>query len=149
MNALLNANTLTPPYTSWREVALHLVEDASTQDGEAGHLRVLKGLDAVLSRLAGHVGSRSLITRAVNLAHVEAPWTVSGRVAPEKILDHLEEQLSARPLDERIAAEVTVVFCLLDLLHTFIGVRLTLQLIQEAWPDLDLQQIDIRKETRT
>jgi hypothetical protein len=125
-----------------------LVEVAPREEGDEGTLRVLKGLDIVLSRLAGHVGSRSLITRAVALSQVEAPWTVSGRATHDSIMDHLEEQLKERPSEARTTAEVTVVTCLLILLHTFIGVRLTLQLIQEAWPKLDLQYIDIRKEER-
>ncbi len=113
-----------------------------------GSLRVLKGMDTALSRLAGHLGSRSLIARAVSLAHADSPWLMTARVPPEDILDHLEERFGTVLPEERFLGEVSVVACLLGLLDTFIGERLTLQLIQEALPELDLQRVELRKEPR-
>lgn len=108
-------------------------------------MSVLKAMDTVLSRIAGQMGSRSLIARAVTVAHAGSPWRGSERITPEGVMEHLEKRLSAISSEERIAGEVAVVSSLLGLLHTFIGEQLTLQLIQDAWPHLDPEQLVVRK----
>lgn len=139
-----------PTTTQLRELAHHLITAASNTDAEApGVIHVVKGMDTVLTRLAGRTGSRSLIARAVSLAHTDVPSLKGIGTSADGVIEALEKVLSAAGPEDRIRDEVVVVAHLLGLLHTFIGERLTLQLIKEVWPDLESQHEDIRKDPRS
>jgi hypothetical protein len=133
-----------------RELAHHLISAASRTDAEApGIISVVKGMDTVLTRLARRTGSRSLIARAVSLAKASEPSLKAISPSAEGVLESLEEVLSKAGPEDRFRDEALVVAHLLGLLHTFIGERLTLQLITEVWPDLKTQNDDIRKAPRS
>ncbi len=136
--------------TQQRQLAHQMITAASKLDFEApGIIRVVKGMDTVLTRLAGRTGSRSLIARAVALAQSSEPSLKGISTSAEGVLESLEEVLSKTGPEDRFRNEVLVVAHLLGLLHTFIGERLTIQLIKEVWPDLDTQYEDIRKAPRS
>lgn len=133
-----------------RELAHQLITVASRTDADAvGILRVVKGLDTVLTRLAGRTGSRSLIARAASLAQAEAPSLKTVDISADGVLEVLEELVSMSVPQEQERVEGIVVTHLLGLLITFIGERLTWQLIKEAWPDHETQHEDIRKAPRS
>ena len=136
--------------TQQRELAHRMITAASKLDFEPpGIIRVVKGMDTVLTRLAGRTGSRSLIARAISLAQASEPSLKGISTSAERVLESLEKVLSEAGPEDRFRDEALVVSHLIGLLHTFIGERLTIQLIKEVWPDLDTQHEDIRKAPRS
>ena len=97
--------------------------------------RVLQRLHVVIGRLAGVTGSFSLMARALHLAKVEVPWLGTFQITDEGLLSGSEEGVLPRDPAMRRQGGVIPVAHVIELLHTFIGERLTLQLIKEAWPD--------------
>jgi hypothetical protein len=126
------------PEHPMRELAMRLLSQAS-DPGEAGPAaaHVLERLDTVLWRLAGQVGSRSLMQRALSLARSEAPSLMSLHIPAVGPFTSAGWQLSHAGSFDARNDQVVLVAHVLELLQTFIGARLTLQLVKEAWPDLD------------
>ena len=130
-------NTATPRL---KEFARRLVvyEAAAAKPADADNspaFRVCEKLRQPLSRLAGTAGFRSLLSRALALANDEARWMKAVHVKADGSLEGLDEA-QARLLEGEIAeGEVVLIAQLIGLLVTFIGEKLTLHLVQEAWPD--------------
>ena len=91
-----------------------------------------------LRTLAGSVGYRVLLVRALNLAKTRAPTLSSVQVNHDGSLEGLLEEKQA------IAVGATLIGQLLGLLFTFIGEDLTLRIVLDSWPDLaaDIQKIE-------
>ncbi|MEY2466516.1 MAG: hypothetical protein QOD03_1037 [Verrucomicrobiota bacterium] len=121
-----------------------LAHDAAT--GKSGitknseTFRVCEKLRGPLSRLTGGGGFRSLLSRALALAGAEVAWLRALHIKADGSLEglaKLEAKLDSREVAE---GEVALVSQLLELLITFIGPALTLQLLRDIWPkmkDLD------------
>ena len=92
----------------------------------------------MLSKLAGAAGYRSLLSRALALAQAEAPALKTLHVLPDGKLIGFYEATEGTHKEEFARSEVALVAQLLGLLNTFIGEPLTLQLVKEAWPEIDL-----------
>lgn len=91
-------------------------------------LRVCEKLRRPLSALAGATGFRALLSRALALAKARDPGLSAVQVKPDGSLEGLSE----------VHDGVLLIGQLLGLLGTFVGESLTLRLIQDAWPDLAL-----------
>ncbi len=90
----------------------------------------------MLGKWAGNAGSISLLSRALALARTDVPWLSFTGASGEGLLVRIEDaQVPPDELHFR-AGEVTLMAHVLDLLDTFIGEQLTMQLIKEAWPEL-------------
>lgn len=97
---------------------------------------VCEKLRQSFSILAGVAGFRSLLSRALTLASDEIRWLKAVHVNADGSLDGLDDaQLSDAEIAE---GEAVLVEQLIRLLVTFIGATLTLQLLQQAWPDASL-----------
>ena len=81
-----------------------------------------------LTRFAGADGFTALFRRAIRLAQIETPTWEAIKIGPDSYLSGID-QLSE-------AQAVTLFTCLLELLVTLIGERLTLRLVTESWPEL-------------
>lgn len=106
-----------------------------SEDTEArAAFRVCEKLRQSLSALAGAVGFRTLLTRALALAKTEAPWLAQIKVGPSGSLS-IPDTLGSET-DESAAAKggEALVAQVLELLATFIGEALTLRLVQQIWP---------------
>ena len=106
-------------------------EEASTAGG-----RVYDKLNTHLAPLIGAMGVQALLARSVRLAarpELASLGEVSVLRGSPKLRDWLETQ------DTRAVAEsVAVVFgTFFSLLGKFIGERLTLQILRNAWPTLE------------
>jgi hypothetical protein len=98
-----------------------------------------------LAVLMGNGGTRALLLRALALASIEVPWLRALRVDASASLQGLEKplaQLSSKTLLEGKQALLAQVF---GLMEAFIGARLTLRLVQEAWPDLPVSGSELGK----
>jgi len=112
---------------------------ADTKDFEA--FPVCEKLRGPLSRLAGVGGFRSLQSRALAMAGAEVAWLRSLQIKPDGSLEGFDKLKAKLDSHEVAEGEVALVSQLLELLVTFIGPALTLQLLHDIWPkmnDLDL-----------
>lgn len=140
---------MTHPSPVSHALASSLLATARSQgenDPGRGLVTVIQRLHVILGRLAGSAGSHSLIARALNLAHGEVLWLRAAQVTSDGLLTGLERGLVPADIDKRHEGEVILVAHIIELLHTFIGERLTLQLIREGWPDLSHQHDDDLKD---
>ena len=126
----------TPPL---RDLALRLLASESEMDAEANvasAVRVCEKLGALISKLAGAAGYRSLLARALTLAQAEVPWLRTVAVLPDGKLAGFEEGDAGAVSDAMGRGGSLLIAQLLGLLYTFIGEPLTMQLLKDAWPDV-------------
>lgn len=96
-----------------------------------------------LTKLAGAAGFRSLLSRALVLARLEAPVLKNIGVTSEGGLEDLVPGGPARLTELDRDAECALVAQLLQLLITFVGEPLTLRLVRDAWPDVVYGDINV------
>jgi len=141
---------MSPPSPYSRDLARRLMtasrsaSDPHVNDGAA----VSERLRVSLTSFAGADGFESLQRRAWTLASAEVPALQRVKVGKGGRLEGLEALAAdrrsvagpahARDADDEPAVAITA--HLLELMSTFIGNRLTLKLIQEAWPDTSLDE---------
>lgn len=110
--------------------------------------RVCDKLRTVLTTFAGSAGFRSLLTRALTLAATRAPDLKGVTVTPDGSLSGIENVESGKYKGTAREWELILVAQLLDLLATFIGEILMLQLVRQGWPDLPAGQLRSRSDDR-
>jgi hypothetical protein len=111
--------------------------DKSAQSKNSDVFRICKKLRQPLGRLTGVGGFRSLLSRALALAGAELPWLRALHIKADGSLECLEKLTVELDAGEIAEGEVALVSNLLELLVTFIGSALTLQLLQEIWPKMN------------
>ena len=117
-------------------------EAASTRAPHANvheAVRVCEKLRISLTRFAGSDGFTALLQRALALARAEVPSLETVTLKPDGSLEGLEK-LAADAANSGAQAAIALIAHLLGLLETFIGERLTLRLVREAWPDESLSE---------
>lgn len=82
-----------------------------------------------LSTLAGSSGFRSLLARALTLAKAQNPRLARCNLKPDGSLDGLGSE------DQDVEAGVILIAQLLELLVTFIGEGLVMNLVLDSWPN--------------
>ena len=102
--------------------------------------RVCEKLRRPLSALAGVVGFRSLLSRALALAKAEAPSLSAVEIAADGSLQGLDQLRQTDKDNDENKAKADeggpiIVAYLVGLLLTFIGEGLTLRLVQDVWPE--------------
>ena len=125
-------------YWAQRVLAYEAVAAKGSETAESAAFRVFAKLHAPLVTLAGVVGFRSLLSRALTLARAEAPSLSAVQVAVDGSLQGLEDL--EPQIDEDQAREAGVIFIaqLIGLLLTFIGEGVTLHMVQDVWPEAAL-----------
>ena len=118
-----------------RLVALEATTETPSESQMAELTRVSEKLRISLTRFAGLHGFTTLMHRALVLARAHVPSLEAVKVRADGGLDGLEET-AAKTSDSGADKGTVIIACFLDLLATFIGEPLTLQLLDEAWPDL-------------
>jgi len=91
-------------------------------------VRVVGHFRGRLIRLAGVHGYRSLLSRALTLAKQEDPALDGVQIGESGVLEGVEE------IGNNEGVGLILVAQLLELLTTFIGESLTLQLVRDVWP---------------
>lgn len=125
-----------------RELADQLMirQFGASQDPEELALAAVAVYTQLLTRvsaLVGDIGSPALFRRSVRLMEHAFPFYAAVRVAEVNgPLDAVEACLRTQSSELAIKASVALLAGYLELLSTFIGERLTRQLIAETWPDL-------------
>jgi hypothetical protein len=98
-----------------------------------------------LAVLMGNGGMRALLLRALVLASVEVPWLREIRVDASAALQGLDKPLAQLPSKDFLEGKVVLLAQVFGLMEAFIGARLTLRLVQEAWPDFPVSGLDLGK----
>lgn len=110
---------------------------------------VIEKLRIPLTRFAGAEGFASLLRRALMLARADVSSLQSVKVGADGRLEGVEQLAATTSVGAAGAgaeAVAAVAEHLLELLVTFVGERLTLRLVREAWPDTSLDDYNSRDE---
>ena len=121
-----------------RLLALEASSGKTREAAGSAAFAICETLRQSFSTLAGVAGFRSLLSRALALARDDVSWLKAVHVNVDGSLDvkGLDgPQLSDAEIAE---GEAALVAELIGLLVTFIGATLTLQLLQQAWPEASL-----------
>ncbi len=110
--------------------------DGSSESKKSAVIRVCEKLRLPLSAIVGVADYRSLLSRALALAKLEAPSLSAVQVTTDGSLQDLSE--TGSQIDQKRGGEGGVILLgkLLGLLLTFFGAALTLQLIEDVSPSL-------------
>jgi hypothetical protein len=105
---------------------------------------VVEKLRRPLVALTGVTGFRSLLSRALALSSEEVRWLRAVHIKADGSLEYPAEMAD---VDKKEIAngEVALIARLLRLLVTFIGEALTLRLLQDAWPEVPVNDFDSNK----
>jgi hypothetical protein len=122
-----------------RDLAQRLLayESAASKTSEPTELaafRVCEALRQPLCALAGVAGFRSLLSRALALARVEAPSLSAVQVAADGSLQGLDELQSRVDADQGRETGIILITQLLGLLVRVVGEAMTLQLVTSEIP---------------
>ena len=132
-------NTTTPAV---RNLARRLIAYEAARDSDertaAAVLRTCDKLRAPLAKLAGVAGFRSLMARALAIAKAEQRALDSVQVRSDGSL----EGFDLIPPTQDVEAGVQLISHLIALLTTFIGATLTERLVRDAWPDVNVTEVD-------
>jgi hypothetical protein len=132
------------PDLARRLIALEAAQDRPSERHADEAVRACEKLRALMSKLVGAAGFRSLLSRALALAKAEVPSLGVVRIGADGSLEGFDE---VEPDGDPGAAEepgVILMARLLGLLVTFIGPSLTLRLVRDGWPDASWDGIDLR-----
>lgn len=102
----------------------------------AAGARACEKLSLHFARIIGETGIRALLDRSLALSRSEFPWLpgVEG-TSIEARCARLADSLAGQPPRAASEASALVLRTLIGLLGRFIGVDLTLRLLEERWPE--------------
>lgn len=104
--------------------------------------RVFEKLAPMLTKFMGMVGFQALFSRALALARAETPQLDEVRMRDNGIIEGLETVQSSRNTEDSKDGGVVLLGHFLRLLVTFIGMPLTIRLLQETWPGVSMNIVD-------
>jgi hypothetical protein len=104
--------------------------------------RVGEKLRRTLGTLMGTGGVRALFSRSLAMARNDVSWLQGLEVKENGSFQGLDEAEAKLKEDEIALGEVALVTHVLQLLVTFIGPSMTLNLIQSLWPKADFDDSD-------
>ena len=105
--------------------------------------RACEKLRQPLSRLTGVAGFRSLLSRALALASGEVRWLKAVHINADGSMEGLNEAEAQLSENEIAQGEIVLVAQLIGLLVTFIGEGLTLRLLEETWPEVAFDDMEV------
>ncbi len=115
----------------------HLVTPPDPDELASTAVGMCETLLKILSPLLGAAGGRALLRRCLNLTEEMFPcYREARRVENDALLTAVVACLRQQKLEVAREASVALLTAFIELLATFIGERLTWQLLQEAWPDI-------------
>lgn len=120
-------------YESMRQLAQAMFDSVAgeksvPQKGGGASAHVWKRMQLALTRFAGADGFTALFRRALSLASIDGPPLEGVKIGPDGLISGIDSISDAQ--------SVALATCLLEMLVTLIGERLTLHLVSDAWPEL-------------
>lgn len=140
--AHMDPATTTIQELSRRLIALEATYAAVSVAGESLAVRVCEKLRMSLVKFAGIAGYRTLVSRALSLAKVEAPLLAPVQVRSDGSLEGFDRVSGSQENDP---ADI-VLLHLLSLLVTFVGERQTLALVRDGWPNVAVDIAQVKTE---
>jgi hypothetical protein len=139
------------PSASMQDLAHRLVALEATNQTASGSdmhevARVSEKLRVSLTRFAGADGFTALLRRALALARGDVPSLQAVTVKADGRIEGFVE-FAAQTSNRETDGGISIIARLLELLVTFVGESLTLQLVREAWPDLSPEEWHSRSKT--
>lgn len=117
-------------------LAYETAASKSSEQTEPAAVRVCEKLRGPLCALAGVACYRSILARALTLARVEAPSLGALRVTADGNLQGLSGIASRINRDQASEEDVLLTARLLGLFLSLLGAAVTLQLVQDVFPNL-------------
>ncbi len=99
-----------------------------------------------LSPILGHAGSRALFRRSLHLSEEAFPCYTEVRNADDEALMKGIEMCLRERTETAREASAALLHGFISLLATFIGERLTWQLLREAWPEIIMLGTEERQQ---
>ena len=109
-------------------------------------LRVFDKLQNYLSKLIGMAGFQALLARALTLAKSESRWLEAVHIQANSHLIGFTETALKYPNQVVTDGNVALVSQFIELLNTFIGEALTLRLVNDVWPEAQLNDVNFDAE---
>lgn len=137
-----------------RRTAMRLVahqadgQPATSESLAAASGRVLEGLSLALAQVIGLSGVNAIFLRAVNVCRPEFPFLDLRLVSMERgddMAERLRACLREQAPEVVREASVTLLATFAGLLAAVIGDRLAWSLLQQAWPDTELSEVDLEE----
>jgi len=99
---------------------------------------VIQKLRPQLVDLMGNNGFHALVSRSLRLAKEEVPWLARASLNKEGILEGFEDSHEPAAPEQISTGGSVMLASMLGLLSSFIGELLTMQIVLEVWPKLQL-----------
>lgn len=117
----------------------------------AESFRVIQKLQPQLALLMGNGGFRALLTRALALAKAEVQWLSLLRVNTDGTLEapglEATDEFGTQVTNEEMVEGYSVLLSkLIGLMTAFIGANLTLGLVREVWPKINISSSDFENQ---
>ena len=109
---------------------------------------VCEKLRPQLEPLVGKSGFRSLLSRSLSLAVKEVPELRAVNITTDGALEGPQEIYQDVNPNKILEGRLVLLAQLLDLLVAFIGENLTLRLVNEVWPKVTLNNLDLEERER-
>jgi len=121
-----------------RLIALEATDSKSSSTTVPTAFVACEKLRPSLATVLGNVGFSALLSRALALAATEVKWLGAVQVDAGGALEGLAEPQTTVSPAESARGGVVLLAQLLGLLATFLGGDLTLRLVRDVWPKLDV-----------
>jgi len=128
-------NHATPQMRSFARCIITNEAEMISKDVPSAAL-IVRNLHPHLRLLMGNTGFCALLSRALVLTKKEFPWLRDVEVGADGLLENFDQASTKISPSVVTEGSVALIAHLLGLLVSFIGGNLTLQLIQNIWPDL-------------
>ena len=124
-------------------IDLETVRNKSLMIKNPDAFQVCEKLRPPLATLVGNEAFRALLAHALALASREEPQLSAVRVNADGTLEASEEIQAQIRKDKYFEGRVLLLAQLLGLLVDFIGEKLTVWLVREAWPKARVNHLDL------
>lgn len=130
------------PSAPMQELAKRLIAHDAREHGITGRASfpISQELCAPLVALVGSTGFNALVSHALVLASAEVAWLRAVHVNSDGTLNGLSGLDAQIDPDKIMESRVAFVAQLLELHQAFTGEHLTMQLIRDVWPKLELHK---------
>jgi hypothetical protein len=144
-------NRVTPGARKLAARLIALEKSESETDGQtvAPGFGTMDKLRPQLAMLMGNGGFRSVTARALAVGGEEVAWLHAIHVKADGSLEGLPDVLAQLDASELLEGRVVLLARLFGLLVEFIGETLTLRLVREAWPKVQLNDLELGKTGAT
>ena len=128
----------------WR-LARHLLE-LHADRSEHATLITFGKLRLHLSKLVGVAGFHSLFARALALTKRETGWLEAVRVQADGTLQGFSEAAQEQNAETIAEGSTALLMQMLNLLIIFVGEALTLLLVGQIWPEIQMERELVHRE---